>query len=83
MLTAVALAIKSYSDLRLCLTDPTKHPEPFWSVALIVVSVVMLVFVIQELVLRLTEKHPFHEAALADVRKLIALQAKPDSSGNA
>lgn len=81
LLTATALALKSYGDLKACIADSKNHPDLALPAFLLIVAAVMAVFVIQELGKRLTEKHPFHEAALAEVRKLI--EAQQAGSGDA
>src|SRR5690349_21846668 len=80
LLTAMALALNAYGDLLACIKDPPNHLKPSWSIALIVGAAVMVVFVAQELVVRLTEKHPFQQAARAEVRKLIKLHEKQATS---
>lgn len=77
LITAIVLAAKAYSDLVACVTDPKKHTDLALTVGLIVVAAVTVAFIIQELYKRCTEKHPFHEAALAEVKKLIADQENP------
>jgi hypothetical protein len=74
LLTATALAAKSYGDLKACIADQKNHPDVGLPAFLLVVAAVMVVFVLQELGKRLTEKHPFHAAALAEVQKLIKAQ---------